>query len=275
MARRGQRIGQHALAERPRCVCRWRAGHWGHRVAAAGGHAASVLHEAWSPCRWCSRRWLFASSLACRWANFAGQQRPGAKAVAPRAGCHADHARLRLSGARCHAVWHWQCAGRGGHHRVCAAAAGSIDEPGHPPGAPRSDRGQPRVWRIAAANAAQGATAAGHAVHHGRYQPGADAVAVDGGDRLDDRGWAAWAKWWLRGIAASTWAWPPSAAWALCCCILLDRITQAMGQPSRGARHWWQTGLGMVTAHAGPGQRAAFPSACCGTSTLINTGDMH
>jgi glycine betaine/proline transport system permease protein len=24
--------------------------------------------------------------------------------------------------------------------------------------------------------------------------------------------------------------------------ITLDRITQAMGQPSRGARHWWQTG---------------------------------
>jgi glycine betaine/proline transport system permease protein len=24
--------------------------------------------------------------------------------------------------------------------------------------------------------------------------------------------------------------------------ITLDRITQAMGQPHRGARHWWQTG---------------------------------
>jgi glycine betaine/proline transport system permease protein len=24
--------------------------------------------------------------------------------------------------------------------------------------------------------------------------------------------------------------------------ITLDRITQAMGQPRRGARHWWQTG---------------------------------
>jgi glycine betaine/proline transport system permease protein len=24
--------------------------------------------------------------------------------------------------------------------------------------------------------------------------------------------------------------------------ITLDRITQAMGQPDRGARHWWQTG---------------------------------
>ena len=29
--------------------------------------------------------------------------------------------------------------------------------------------------------------------------------------------------------------------------ILLDRITQAMGQPRRGVRHWWQTGpVGMV-----------------------------
>ena len=24
--------------------------------------------------------------------------------------------------------------------------------------------------------------------------------------------------------------------------IILDRITQAMGQPQRGVRHWWQTG---------------------------------
>jgi glycine betaine/proline transport system permease protein len=30
--------------------------------------------------------------------------------------------------------------------------------------------------------------------------------------------------------------------------ISLDRITQAMGQPRRGARHWWQTGpIGLVT----------------------------
>ena len=29
--------------------------------------------------------------------------------------------------------------------------------------------------------------------------------------------------------------------------ILLDRITQAMGQPRRGVRHWWQSGpVGLV-----------------------------
>jgi glycine betaine/proline transport system permease protein len=52
--------------------------------------------------------------------------------------------------------------------------------------------------------------------------------------------------------------------------ITLDRITQAMGQPRRGARHWWQTGpVGLVlralrpaTPKAAP---AAVPAAAAGT----------
>jgi len=52
--------------------------------------------------------------------------------------------------------------------------------------------------------------------------------------------------------------------------ITLDRITQAMGQPSRGARHWWQTGpAGLVlrvlpllrTAKSKTSEAPARPSA--------------
>jgi len=32
--------------------------------------------------------------------------------------------------------------------------------------------------------------------------------------------------------------------------ILLDRITQAMGQPRRGVRHWWQTGPAGIIARS-------------------------
>ena len=42
--------------------------------------------------------------------------------------------------------------------------------------------------------------------------------------------------------------------------ITLDRITQAMGQPRRGVRHWWQTGpTGLVLRllRARPAQAAA------------------
>ena len=40
--------------------------------------------------------------------------------------------------------------------------------------------------------------------------------------------------------------------------ILLDRITQAMGEPRRGVRHWWQTGpAGIVTRLLGQRQTAA------------------
>ena len=40
--------------------------------------------------------------------------------------------------------------------------------------------------------------------------------------------------------------------------ILLDRITQAMGEPRRGVRHWWQTGpAGIVTRMLGQRQTAA------------------
>jgi hypothetical protein len=58
---------------------------------------------------------------------------------APCAGRHADHARLRVPGACGDAVWHWQRAGRDCDHRVCAAATGAPDQPGHSPGAPRPD----------------------------------------------------------------------------------------------------------------------------------------
>ena len=38
--------------------------------------------------------------------------------------------------------------------------------------------------------------------------------------------------------------------------IILDRITQAMGQPQRGVRHWWQTGpAGMVGRLLSPQKR--------------------
>jgi glycine betaine/proline transport system permease protein len=41
--------------------------------------------------------------------------------------------------------------------------------------------------------------------------------------------------------------------------ITLDRITQAMGQPSRGARHWWQTGpAGLVLRLLRPGKPKAL-----------------
>ena len=39
----------------------------------------------------------------------------------------------------------------------------------------------------------------------------------------------------------------PSHCFIRFCCIVLlaitlDRITQGMGQPRRGVRHWWQSG---------------------------------
>ena len=44
--------------------------------------------------------------------------------------------------------------------------------------------------------------------------------------------------------------------------ILLDRITQAMGEPRRGVRHWWQTGpAGIVTRMLGQRQTAAVAAA--------------
>jgi glycine betaine/proline transport system permease protein len=51
--------------------------------------------------------------------------------------------------------------------------------------------------------------------------------------------------------------------------ITLDRITQAMGQPRRGVRHWWQTGpVGMVMRLVRPTQAAAAaPSAPAAAST--------
>jgi glycine betaine/proline transport system permease protein len=37
--------------------------------------------------------------------------------------------------------------------------------------------------------------------------------------------------------------------------ITLDRITQSLGQPRRGVRHWWQTGpVGLVWALLKPTQ---------------------
>jgi glycine betaine/proline transport system permease protein len=47
--------------------------------------------------------------------------------------------------------------------------------------------------------------------------------------------------------------------------ITLDRITQAMGQPRRGARHWWQTGpVGLLlrgVRRFAPSSRPAAPDA--------------
>ena len=40
--------------------------------------------------------------------------------------------------------------------------------------------------------------------------------------------------------------------------ITLDRFTQAMGQPRRGVRHWWQTGpVGMVASLLGRSGKSA------------------
>ncbi|MEI2624971.1 MAG: ABC transporter permease subunit [Giesbergeria sp.] len=47
--------------------------------------------------------------------------------------------------------------------------------------------------------------------------------------------------------------------------ITLDRITQAMGQPRRGVRHWWQTGpVGMVMRLVRPTQAAAAAPSAAG-----------
>ncbi|MFT3720681.1 glycine betaine/L-proline ABC transporter permease ProW [Pseudorhodoferax sp.] len=51
--------------------------------------------------------------------------------------------------------------------------------------------------------------------------------------------------------------------------ILLDRITQAMGQPRRGARHWWQTGpAGLVWRALQP---KAPPAPAAGDTTSAET----
>jgi glycine betaine/proline transport system permease protein len=44
--------------------------------------------------------------------------------------------------------------------------------------------------------------------------------------------------------------------------ITLDRITQAMGQPRRGVRHWWQTGpAGLVLRLVRPAPPAPAAAA--------------
>lgn len=44
--------------------------------------------------------------------------------------------------------------------------------------------------------------------------------------------------------------------------ITLDRFTQALGQPRRGARHWWQTGpVGLVASLLGASRKGAAASA--------------
>ncbi len=66
--------------------------------------------------------------------------------------------------------------------------------------------------------------------------------------------------------------------------ILLDRITQAMGQPRRGVRHWWQTGPSGLLARAlhkpsaaaasAPAPATGHASAAAGT-TLNATAPAH
>ncbi len=54
--------------------------------------------------------------------------------------------------------------------------------------------------------------------------------------------------------------------------ILLDRITQAMGQPSRGARHWWQTGpVGLLTRS----MQKTPPTITNGTAPSNTTAPAH
>ena len=51
--------------------------------------------------------------------------------------------------------------------------------------------------------------------------------------------------------------------------ITLDRITQAMGQPRRGVRHWWQTGpAGLALRMLRPAPKAASPNALAASSPL-------
>ncbi len=54
--------------------------------------------------------------------------------------------------------------------------------------------------------------------------------------------------------------------------ITLDRITQAMGQPSRGARHWWQTGPAGLVWRRLQSQQAAKASAGTTTATATTAG---
>jgi glycine betaine/proline transport system permease protein len=49
--------------------------------------------------------------------------------------------------------------------------------------------------------------------------------------------------------------------------ITLDRITQAMGRPGRGSRHWWQTGPVALMLRLIP--RRGPPAATSGTATLV------
>ena len=51
--------------------------------------------------------------------------------------------------------------------------------------------------------------------------------------------------------------------------ITLDRVTQAMGQPRRGARHWWQSSpgglvVGLARFRAAPAQRVPHAPADMG-----------
>ena len=57
--------------------------------------------------------------------------------------------------------------------------------------------------------------------------------------------------------------------------ITLDRVTQAMGQPRRGTRHWWQAGpVGLVVRllarlRAAPAERVAHaPADTAGSAPL-------
>ena len=57
--------------------------------------------------------------------------------------------------------------------------------------------------------------------------------------------------------------------------ITLDRITQAMGQPRRGARHWWQTGpVGLVLRALRPAPPKAAPTPTPAAATEPQSGEL-
>jgi hypothetical protein len=168
-------------------VRRPRARHRHHGRAAARGHAGHLARGDGDAVAGADLAGVLHGHRPAA-GRAAGQQRPRPADHAARARRDADHARLRVPRAGGDAVRHRQRAGRDRDDHLRARAAGAPHQPGPAPGAARPDRGRARLRRLALADAGEGAVAAGHAVDHGGHQPGADAVAVDGGDRFDDRG---------------------------------------------------------------------------------------
>ena len=53
--------------------------------------------------------------------------------------------------------------------------------------------------------------------------------------------------------------------------ITLDRITQAMGQPRRGVRHWWHTGPAGLVLRAWQRRRTPATAAACSAPAPATT----